>query len=972
MDKPENFIRPVTLKRLGTQIHTTSEKTTELGNIPETKVTPQSPQRLSPNLSDELSKLKDSLRKNHVTAEEDELKNVDKSIILKRKFYLWFLKDGNFVLLYGSVLCGALLHTGVIYYLNEEGLRSCTRVETCGLDMPYHLRIFYWIYIGALIVLMPPLFWLVAKEPDIYKIKRDINLTIIFTVIGSILNYVLILIPTAIPYRPFVILCMCVSGTVFNVLIPVHRAWRFSKSRSQMLEGTVDSIMKHKDDRHRNPTSKSETIHRTLKKSSAGGKKIAPESAKSTTTGRKSECKIRESQAYPNPDDFQHILHSEESLADLERFAVQVFSTELIAFYRTYCNTTALVKRYYSSSTVGYKFSLNSSASSNLSQMTERQTFKRPESGRRTSSLWNKFEPSSSNSHHKRTKSRIWSNNLDGVSEASENERSKSDPEQNLNKIQASSSIIGTLPFETINFAAELSSLEEFDPASRTSCLPHVPVPVELSKKYLMVYKRFFEKGAEMELNLPGTMLKEIRNAVENRLWTLDVYCNAKNEVLNLLEIETSKFGLCGVTSEFIPQSPPYFDMLAFKRIAIILYFMSIVSINNCAPPQLMTWSKNQLHDIYTCKSNSTLALTFDDGPSEYTPALLKKLKEHDVKATFFMLGKQAAKYPKIVKQAYEAGHQIALHTYGHLNLQISPANVIMAEMNAVAETIADLIGVYPTYMRPPFGSIGPREYNILRRMGFVVTLWDIDTKDWDDGTDPLVGFYLYLHRIIENIPENGDVSKLNRKRERGYISLQHDDREHSVSPAKLEEIISLAQERGFKFDTVVGCAGGLQFPAYRSRNEMSPAQRILFADKIDAEAVKNIATGQKLKPIQYPNTTAEEKMRVQNKLYEAARDEMYIYNQRKKAEEMKKKSPKMKVVQPVGLNKSSTTSGNNNFSAESDKDRTELSTLDMAIFWLPLILVIFFLWKRGRWMFLGLFGSLIGRSKPAISVVGF
>ncbi|KAJ3119778.1 chitin deacetylase [Nowakowskiella sp. JEL0407] len=388
-----------------------------------------------------------------------------------------------------------------------------------------------------------------------------------------------------------------------------------------------------------------------------------------------------------------------------------------------------------------------------------------------------------------------------------------------------------------------------------------------------------------------------------------------------------------------------------------------------------MIWSKNQLHDIYTCKSNSTLALTFDDGPSEYTPALLKKLKEHDIKATFFMLGKQAAKYPKIVKQAFEEGHQVALHTYGHLNLQISPVNVIMAEMNAVAETIAEQIGVYPAYMRPPFGSIGPREYNILHRMGFVITLWDIDTKDWDNGTDPLVGFYMYLHKIIENIPENGNVSKLNKRRERGYISLQHDDREHSVASTKIEEIITLAKERGFKFDTVAGCAGGKELPPYRSRNEMSPAQRILFADKIDAEAVKNIAAGQKMKPLQYPNTTAEEKMRVQNKLYEAARDEMYIYNERNKATEMKKMKPKMKIVQPVGINKTSSNvevSSYESTSNDIDKERTDLTSLDMTIFWLPLLLVIFFVWKRRKWMFLGLFGSLIGRSKPAISLIGF
>ncbi|MBQ1374931.1 MAG: polysaccharide deacetylase family protein, partial [Clostridia bacterium] len=75
----------------------------------------------------------------------------------------------------------------------------------------------------------------------------------------------------------------------------------------------------------------------------------------------------------------------------------------------------------------------------------------------------------------------------------------------------------------------------------------------------------------------------------------------------------------------------------------------------------------------YTPAANSTptklVALTFDDGPSKYTPRLLDGLKERGAKATFFMLGNCANTYPATVKRAYEEGHQIASHTYDHPRL---------------------------------------------------------------------------------------------------------------------------------------------------------------------------------------------------------------------------------------------------------------------------------------------------------------
>ncbi|KAJ1560184.1 chitin deacetylase, partial [Nowakowskiella sp. JEL0078] len=333
-------------------------------------------------------------------------------------------------------------------------------------------------------------------------------------------------------------------------------------------------------------------------------------------------------------------------------------------------------------------------------------------------------------------------------------------------------------------------------------------------------------------------------------------------------------------------------DVQIYKRrlLFAIAFVILLVSFVESSAPQIMIWPEAQMHDVSTCHKNSTLALTFDDGPSTYTPVsfittecfntdflqdLLKTLKKLQIKATFFMLGREVLKYPEIVKQVFEDGHQIAVHTYGHINLQTSSQNIIMAEMNSAAEAIADIIGLYPTYMRPPYGGVGPREYFLMKRLGFEMALWDLDTKDWDHGTDPYIGFHslLWPEESKEVVSIAGKTFL--RTKLRGYMSLQHDIHQHSVKPEKIEQIYNIARERGFFFATVSECAPDPTIPAYRSRMGLSPIQRLKFADKIDADRVKAISMGKEVDyrgPIKFPETTEEEKNEVQNEIYVAAK----------------------------------------------------------------------------------------------------
>lgn len=120
--------------------------------------------------------------------------------------------------------------------------------------------------------------------------------------------------------------------------------------------------------------------------------------------------------------------------------------------------------------------------------------------------------------------------------------------------------------------------------------------------------------------------------------------------------------------------------------------------------------------------------LTFDDGPSEYTQQILDILAEYDARATFFVLGVQAAADPAMIEKIYEAGHGVANHTWKHVNLTTIGWNYFEAE---IADT-ADAVGKYESpCLRPPYGARTQTTYDYAQEMGYTIALWSIDTNDW-------------------------------------------------------------------------------------------------------------------------------------------------------------------------------------------------------------------------------------------------
>ncbi|MEJ2029864.1 MAG: polysaccharide deacetylase family protein [Maritimibacter sp.] len=133
------------------------------------------------------------------------------------------------------------------------------------------------------------------------------------------------------------------------------------------------------------------------------------------------------------------------------------------------------------------------------------------------------------------------------------------------------------------------------------------------------------------------------------------------------------------------------------------------------------------------------LALTFDDGPHHTnTPAMLDVLKAHDVRATFFVVGHNAERFPDILKRMVDEGHEIGNHSYSHSDLREMEDAAILDEIDRTAEAVHRATGHSPILLRPPYGRLHDAQRDMIAEArGLSTVLWSVDPEDWrDPGAD--------------------------------------------------------------------------------------------------------------------------------------------------------------------------------------------------------------------------------------------
>lgn len=211
---------------------------------------------------------------------------------------------------------------------------------------------------------------------------------------------------------------------------------------------------------------------------------------------------------------------------------------------------------------------------------------------------------------------------------------------------------------------------------------------------------------------------------------------------------------------------------------------------------------------VFKCNKPGQVALTFDDGPSaENTPKLLETLKTKKVKATFFVLAIKVneANGKAILKQTFDAGHQIALHSATHANMSTLTEAKIKEEYTTNIDAVKSSIGLSPNYARPPFGSCNAKCVNVMKELGLTVTQWNADSQDWQYAQ-----IKAQQRLTVKNLVDI--ISKGNPKTD-SFIALQHDIQPFSVDFTS--EIIDSIAKLKYKFVTVAECLENKP-PAYK------------------------------------------------------------------------------------------------------------------------------------------------------------
>ncbi|MFD9487369.1 polysaccharide deacetylase family protein [Streptomyces sp. NPDC059991] len=136
-----------------------------------------------------------------------------------------------------------------------------------------------------------------------------------------------------------------------------------------------------------------------------------------------------------------------------------------------------------------------------------------------------------------------------------------------------------------------------------------------------------------------------------------------------------------------------------------------------------------------------TMVLTFDDGPDpRYTPEILRTLREHDVRAMFFVCGEMATDNRDLLREMRDDGHVIGNHSWTHPLLITMSRDAVRDEMTRTSEVIEEVLGERPQWFRAPYGAWNRNSFQIGAELGMEPMGWTLDTLDWTTpGTDTIV-----------------------------------------------------------------------------------------------------------------------------------------------------------------------------------------------------------------------------------------
>jgi peptidoglycan/xylan/chitin deacetylase (PgdA/CDA1 family) len=223
--------------------------------------------------------------------------------------------------------------------------------------------------------------------------------------------------------------------------------------------------------------------------------------------------------------------------------------------------------------------------------------------------------------------------------------------------------------------------------------------------------------------------------------------------------------------------------------------------------------------EIYACRKPGTVAITYDDGPYIYTDEVLNKFAAAGFKATFFVTGINIGKgaideaWAPVIRRMVAEGHQVASHTWSHQDLSRITEAQVYDQMVKNEMAIRNIIGKYPTYMRPPYSSCDATCLSVLKKLGYVVSLFDLDTDDYNQLTPVKIETAKNNFRTAVNGANPSSQSKL---------AIAHDI--HELTALNLTvTMIETLQARGFKGVTMGECMNEPEANWYRDSTPATP-----------------------------------------------------------------------------------------------------------------------------------------------------
>lgn len=175
------------------------------------------------------------------------------------------------------------------------------------------------------------------------------------------------------------------------------------------------------------------------------------------------------------------------------------------------------------------------------------------------------------------------------------------------------------------------------------------------------------------------------------------------------------------------------------------------------------------------------VALTFDDGPGQYTPQILAILQHYGVRATFFSIGQNVAQFPTYLQQGLAGGNAIENHTFTHPHLTTLPFEAIYQELSNTQSVVRRATGTSPTVFRPPYGEYNADVVTAAHQLGLAVVTWGVDANDWITPQPSADMIASYILRGAEN----------------GAIFLLHEGENRANTVAALPAILTGLLARG-------------------------------------------------------------------------------------------------------------------------------------------------------------------------------